>query len=180
MRLENAWIIGRNAAQRGAKLADTFRAAAGRADGLIANLAGNGVSPAMMLPTGCAGCLMLRADEFAVYVAGSDMGRAVTPSTIATGDKMAGSAMGAATCSTLAGTGWAKRLLITTTDMSIVLAGGSSAGGAVRQAFGARQAVTHIARKGMLATERVAVTGTEDRATSPNRLLAFMAGYCVR
>ncbi len=69
--------------------------------------------------------------------------------------------------------------MIDTTERGIALAGGSSARMAVGQACGAGQALAYVAGKRVLAAERMAVTGAEDSATSPYRLLAFVTGQCV-
>lgn len=85
----------------------------------------------VMLPADCANRLMLRTDKAAINMAGNDMGRAVAPPTVATGDEMTGGAVDAAAGGALTGTGWAERLMIDTTERGIALAGGSAAGRAV-------------------------------------------------
>ena len=122
---------------------------------------------------------MLRTDKAPINMTGNNMGGTVASPTIATGSQMAGDAMDAAAGRTLGGTGRAEGLVIDTTYGSVALAGGSSAGMTICESFGAGQTLADIAGKGMLTAKRMTVTGAGDRATFPNRLLAFMAGQGV-
>ena len=117
---------------------------------------------AMMLAACRARRLVERAERTSINMAGNRMGRAIAPSALPASGQMTGGAVHVITGRAPPSAGWTKRLLINTTDKRIGNAGGPSTGSATGQPGWAGQAITHVARQGMLATQRVVVACTKN------------------
>lgn len=102
--------------------------------------------------------LVERAERTSINMAGNRMGRAIAPPTFPASDQMARGAVHIITGRTPPGAGWTKRLLIDTTGKRIGNAGCPPTGSATGQPGWAGKAVTHVARQGMFATQRVIMT----------------------
>ena len=110
---------------------------------------------AVMLAARRARRLMERAERASINMAGNCMGRTIAPTTFPASDQVTGGAIHVITGRAPPGAGWTKRLFINTTDKRIGNASSSPTGSATGQPGWAGQAVTHVARQGMLATQRV-------------------------
>lgn len=124
--------------------------------------------------------LMLYAEESAVHMAGGDMRGAMPPPAVAACCEMAANAVDAVAGGARARARRTEGLPVDGTEQGVFPTGGAPARAAIGQPLWARQLVADIARQGMLAAERVPVTGAEDHAASPHWLLTFVAGQGMR
>lgn len=96
--------------------------------------------------------LVERTERASINMAGNCMGRTIAPPALPASDQVTRGAIHVITGRAPPGAGWTKRLFINTTDKRIGNAGGPPTGSATGQSCRAGQAVTHVARQGMLAT----------------------------